>query len=319
MGLISDYRATLKAPEVEEHVDLWVHRPLGYVIAKLAMPTPVTPNQITLVSIAWAVAASAFLLADFPYHLVVGGAAIVLSAAFDCADGQLARMRKTSSALGRMLDGVADVASIGSAAVGAFAVLAAKFAPHGEPRGIAVLLGLSALTIVTSSNHTAAYDHYKNVWLRLTTRSSEGEDLERAIERRAVEKARGMSFVDTAIWVVYIGYLERQRAFLKRFDPFTSLRLDALPAFDPVRAEIYRRHAARTMWMLRAFFGTGTLLFTLALSVAFDCPEVIIVFRVVVLTPLLYLVIGPLQRRASQAAFEEMGFSPDGVPATAAA
>ena len=128
-----------------------------------------------------------------------------------------------------------------------------------------------------------------------------------------------MSFVDTAIWVVYIGYLERQRAFLKRFDPFTSLRLNALPPFDPVRAEIYRRHAGRTMWMLRAFFGTGTLLFTLALAVAFDCAEVVIVYRVALLTPLLYLVIGPLQRRASHAAFEEMGFAPDGATATAAA
>jgi len=90
-------------------VDVWIHRPLAYVLAKALYPTPVSPNLVTLISILFGIAGGACFLASFPYHMLLGGLAIFTSAVFDCADGQLARMRGTSSAFGRMLDGVADL------------------------------------------------------------------------------------------------------------------------------------------------------------------------------------------------------------------
>src|SRR5918995_225267 len=118
MAFWDGYWKSLKPLEVEEPIDVWVHRPLAYLLARAAYPTPISPNLITFVSIALGIAASASMLQTFPHHLPVAGAALFLSAVFDCADGQLARLRGTSSAFGRMLDGVADLIVSSATVVG---------------------------------------------------------------------------------------------------------------------------------------------------------------------------------------------------------
>jgi hypothetical protein len=37
MGLFAEYRASLKPLDVEEPVDVFVHRPVGFIIARLVM------------------------------------------------------------------------------------------------------------------------------------------------------------------------------------------------------------------------------------------------------------------------------------------
>src|SRR5689334_20754172 len=113
MGFWSGYRASLKPLEVEEPIDVYVHRPLAYLLARACFRLPVSPDAITALSIVAGVASAVVLVCSFPHHLQVGGALLFASAVLDCADGQLARMRKTSSVFGRMLDGVADSITVG--------------------------------------------------------------------------------------------------------------------------------------------------------------------------------------------------------------
>src|SRR5258706_12046514 len=107
MGFWLGYRASLKPLEVEEPIDVYIHRPLSYLLARACFRLPISPDFITLSSIVFGLASAAALLATFPHHLQVGGLLLFGSAVLDCADGQLARMRGTSSMFGRMLDGVA--------------------------------------------------------------------------------------------------------------------------------------------------------------------------------------------------------------------
>jgi phosphatidylglycerophosphate synthase len=92
----------------------YVNRPAGRVLAAGAYRAGLTPNQVTLVSAAFSfagVAAVALVAPGWP--LAVGVyLALAVGFAFDSADGQLARLRRESSAAGEWLDHVVDCGKI---------------------------------------------------------------------------------------------------------------------------------------------------------------------------------------------------------------
>lgn len=307
-GFRAGYRRSLKPLQVEEPIDVWVHRPLAYLLARTLLHTPVTPNAVTASSIACGLVAGASLLLVFPWHLQIAGAALFLSAILDCADGQLARMRGTSSALGRMLDGCADLVVSVAAVGGAVWVVWSKFHEpwwHG-----AVVVALAAATVVTGSIHTSTYDHFKNLYLGFTSPGyGEGED--RVLARRRYEQEQGKGGLGSRLaWPIYLFYLDRQAAVVRAFDPESTARLHALPGYDAERARIYEKHMGPHMQMLRNWFGFGSLVFGLALASALDVLEYYVLFRLVALNGLFYAWLRPRHRRASRAAFAEMGLVP---------
>jgi phosphatidylglycerophosphate synthase len=303
-GFWARYFRSLKPLEVEEPIDVWVHRPPAYVLARLLLRTPISPNMVTLGSIALGVSAGAAIFANFPGHLPLAGALIFSSAVLDCADGQLARLRKSSSAFGRMLDGVADLI-VSSVVVGggAWLVLRKFQQPHWL---LALTLVLTVLTILTGSFHTTMYDHFKNVFLRLTHPSyREGEDLETAERRHRAGRAELSGFM-RLIWGIYFFYMRSQRDYAEKFDPFTAPLVQNYPEYSAQRASIYRKHAGSLMRVWRTFFGFGSLVFGLAVSIAFDLTEYYLLFRLVLLNAVFYGYLRPGQRRASERAFREM-------------
>jgi phosphatidylglycerophosphate synthase len=302
MGFWSGYRASLKPLEVEEPIDVYVHRPLAYVLARACLPLGVSPDAITLLSIVAGIASAISLVSQFPYHLQVGGLLLFSSAVLDCADGQLARMRGTSSLFGRMLDGTADLFTVGAAApASAWVILCSLDMPLW---GKGVVLALSVLTMVTSSFHTTMYDHYKNVFLRLTGPYQEGEDYESALARRDAKTS--FSLVEKISYPIYLFYLKSQRDYVLTFDPFTSARLTSFPPYDPKRGAVYRAIAGHAMKVWRTTFGFGSMVFGLALFNALGHPEYYLVYRLVVLNAVYYGYLKPLQRRASREAFQKM-------------
>lgn len=306
MAFWDGYWKSLKPLEVEEPIDVWVHRPLAYVLAKILYPTPVSPNLITVCSIIWGLIASVCMVLDFRGHLVAAGATLFLSAVFDCADGQLARMRGTSSALGRMLDGVADlVVSTVSVAGGTYLVWQAA---HATPLQGALAVVMCALTIVTGSFHTSTYDHYKNVFLRMThPKYREGEDYEVALERYRASAASASLPVRLA-WPIYLFYVKRQRDYVERFDPFTKTRLATLPPFSEQAASVYREHVGAPMRVWRSWFGFGSLVFGMSVSIALGVVHYYMLFRLLLLNAIFYGYLRQHQRRASQAAFAALGY-----------
>ena len=102
----SSYRASLKSMDTEEHIDLAFYRPVGYAWACLAKKLGVTPNAITIASIFLGIGAGiAFYFNDLLVN-VVGMLLLIWANSFDSADGQLARMTKQYSRIGRILDGL---------------------------------------------------------------------------------------------------------------------------------------------------------------------------------------------------------------------
>lgn len=313
-GFWSGYKLSLKPLEVEEPVDVWIHRPLAYVLSRVLYPTSVSPNAVTLVSILFGLAAGVSLFIVFPWHLQVAGLCIFLSAILDCADGQLARMRGTSSAFGRMLDGVADFVVSVSAVSGSIWVIWNKYA---DPwwLGLAVVV-VAATCAVTGSFHTGMYDHFKNLYLRFTSPTfKEAEDA--VCARRRYQQGQNQdSFWARFAWLIYLFYLDSQEKVVHRFDPYTTARLNLLPEYDAGRAHTYRELAAPLMRVWRTWFGFGSLVFGIAIAAALNALEWYMLFRVVVLNLLFYGYMRREQRRVSRLAFSEMGLRlPDQAPA----
>jgi hypothetical protein len=158
---------TFKARDVEELIDFFLHRRVASLVVKILVRTPITPNQVTVLSGLFAIAAGATLATsapERPLQAVLAAGIFFGSIVLDCADGQLARLRKSSSFAGRALDGYTDVVSITALMVGQLFWLL----QHGCPLWLTQVVGwAAAFSIKWHAHH---YDHVKNLYLFNTER-----------------------------------------------------------------------------------------------------------------------------------------------------
>ncbi|MBT5550916.1 MAG: CDP-alcohol phosphatidyltransferase family protein [Nitrospina sp.] len=75
---------------------------------RLLYPTSVTPNQITVLSLIFGLASAGFYISETPNALVWGAVFLYGKVFLDNVDGNLARVRGTTSRFGRFLDSLAD-------------------------------------------------------------------------------------------------------------------------------------------------------------------------------------------------------------------
>ena len=107
---------------------------MANVALRLIAPTPLTPNQVTVLSGLTAIVAGLVVgtaSSARPWQAVLGGVLFFFSIVLDCVDGQLARLRKMSSFAGRALDGYTDVVSIAAIMVGQMGWLLSQGCPFG--------------------------------------------------------------------------------------------------------------------------------------------------------------------------------------------
>lgn len=203
-----------------------------------------------------------------------------------------------------MLDGLADfVVTIATVGGGIYLV----WLKFGDTLAIGIaMLAMCAATAATGSFHTSMYDHYKNVFLRMTsTKFQEGEDV-RVAEARFAAQATGRTLFMKLTWAVYLYYLRSQLNFAKWFDPYLGVGLSRLPPYEESRARIYREKSASSMRLWRSFFGFGSLMFGLAVSIGFNVVEWYMVGRLVLLNGLFFIYLRPLQRRVSRQLTESL-------------
>ncbi|MDE6027870.1 MAG: CDP-alcohol phosphatidyltransferase family protein [Muribaculaceae bacterium] len=102
----SGFKDSLKSMDTEETFDLIFYRPIGYGWACLAKKLGITPNAITIASIFLGVGAGVCFYFNDLWINIAGVLLLIWADSFDSADGQLARMTKQYSRLGRILDGL---------------------------------------------------------------------------------------------------------------------------------------------------------------------------------------------------------------------
>lgn len=195
------YEKTLKPAAVETPLDLYFFRPVAYQIVRAALPTPLSANGLTVMSILTGLAGASLLRYPHQTELVVGALLLLLYAILDCADGQLARARGTSSRLGRILDGMSDY--IVGAASGVTIAVHLEITQAFGGMWLAVL-GLGSVVL-----QGTLFDYFKNRYLsRSDAAYREGDDLD---ETESEIAAGGPAF-EILLYRVYALFLRVQRA-----------------------------------------------------------------------------------------------------------
>ncbi|HWA07348.1 MAG TPA: CDP-alcohol phosphatidyltransferase family protein [Ignavibacteria bacterium] len=108
MSLYSQYKSSLKAIEVEEIFDLIVYRPLAFLFVKATYSVNITPDMVSVAALT--IGSTAGIMFGFGGYtfLVIGAILYFTSNVLDCADGQIARLKKNGTKVGRIVDGFVD-------------------------------------------------------------------------------------------------------------------------------------------------------------------------------------------------------------------
>ena len=197
------YEDTLKPAAVETLLDLHFFRPAAFQLVKVLLPTKVTPNQVTIASIVTGLAGAACSASSRRDLRVLGALLGVAYGVLDCADGQLARARGTSSRTGRILDGASDYITGVATGVAISRSLARSKGMAGALLGIA---GMASIVV-----QGTLFDHAKNRYLSRTGSTyREGDDLAATLADLRALREEGGPLLDTALLEVYALFLRIQ-------------------------------------------------------------------------------------------------------------
>lgn len=220
------YRDSLKSLDTEEHIDLAFYRPIGYLWARLAARLGISPNAITIAGIFLGIAAGILFYYNNIWINIVGMLLLIWANSFDSADGQLARMTKQYSRLGRILDGFCgDIwfLTIYIAICLRENVTSEFFMAH--PLAIWVI---AAVTGICHAKQAAMADYYRQFHLYFL-KGEEGSELDTCDELRARNRAlpwKGNFFTKITLFI-YSNYTANQEVFSR--------------SMQNLRAELHRR------------------------------------------------------------------------------
>jgi hypothetical protein len=174
MSWMTEYKNSLKSYDVEEILDLYFFRPLSFLFVKLIYPTNITPNQISVFSMLFGILAGVMFGFGQPFFLIMAGIALLVSNVLDCADGQLARLKKNGTGIGRIIDGFIDY-------VTGFSVFA------GIGIGMSLMsdnyLYIWVITVIGGFSRVLQnmlFDYYRNVYLQYVY--GRGSDIAKEID-----------------------------------------------------------------------------------------------------------------------------------------
>lgn len=288
----SSYRDSLKSMDTEEHIDLFFYRPIGYAWACLARKLGVTPNAITIASIFLGIGAGVMFYFNSLWMNVIGMLLLIWANSFDSADGQLARMTKQYSRLGRILDGLSgDVwfACIYVAICLRENVTSTFFMEHPW-----VIWVVAVVTGICHAKQAAMADYYRQFHLYFL-KGEEGSELETASELKTKLSTLSWSrdFWKKLTLTVYTNYTVQQEATAPAMQ---ALRRELRQRFPSGRIPQSFRDAFRAASLPLMKF-TNILSFNwrtiaLFLSLFLKMPWLYFAFELVVLNNLLvYMVI----------------------------
>ncbi|NRQ34115.1 CDP-alcohol phosphatidyltransferase family protein [Nonomuraea sp. NN258] len=162
-------------------------------IARWAARRGLTPNQVTLISIALGVGAAAcFATGDRPW-MILGGVLIYFAFVFDCVDGQVARYARKFGVLGAWLDATFDRFK----EYVVFAGLAVGYvvAGHSDDIWIFALAAIGLQSVRHLLDFSFGISNRRKAPAPLPTLPLDApsdRDLRQALERRRVERSQGL-------------------------------------------------------------------------------------------------------------------------------
>ena len=106
--IFRDYKKSIKHTIFDETLTLYILRPIAFVFVKLLYPTSITPNQVSLMTIIVGIISGYLFSQGTVTCFVIAGGLYFFCMVLDCVDGMIARLKNSGTAVGRIIDGVAD-------------------------------------------------------------------------------------------------------------------------------------------------------------------------------------------------------------------
>ena len=297
MAQMPPFKTLLKSTEVEDPINVYVHRPLAYAFVWSIFKTNITPNMVTLMAVFVGFVSGVMIMLGTPGAMIAAGICLWVSAILDGADGFLARAKNLQSQFGRALDGWAD------AMVAIFTVFPAVYhiwVTYHDPMLMAMCVPAIGLTVL----HLNIYDFYKESYLRATRigQGGEGDDPDE-VERRLDEaKAKG-PLIYIAVKHFLLPHLRRQQSVIG-FMNSGAMGEARQPKTTAQTAEIYRKN---NIWPMRLWTMVSLAPHSYLMSICLMADRLDIYFYIRLFAMNVIFVVAAIwQRRATDKTNEEL-------------
>lgn len=210
------FKSTLKSNDTEEFLDIYFYRPIGYCWVLLFKKLGVTPNMVTIASIFIGIGAGiCFYFEEFSIT-ILGILLLICADVFDSADGQLARVTKTFSPLGRALDGFAGNLWFMSIYIAICLRLTPSFGWY--------IWIIALIAGYFHSKQASMADYYRNIHL-FFLKGKEGSELDNSLQLQ--EQYKNLTFRNNFIKKVFLlfykNYTYSQESWTPNFQSMCSL------------------------------------------------------------------------------------------------
>ena len=279
--------------ELEDPLNLLVYHPLAARLARLLVPTGISPNAVSVMGLTALCAATwAFVGTAWPTNALIGLFFLLIWHVVDGADGDLARMTGRTSATGELVDGVCDY--LGNTIM----YFAFGFLLDDTLGATAWVLAVAAgASHIVQTNHAETHRRlylwraYGVPWLRNAAESGD------ALFRRESWFSRLFGF-----WAV--GYVWLSELTSPSSNPIDAALTEA--AGDPRESHRIRamvRRASRTSLILQKGLGANPKTFIITAAVALGSPVYYFLTTLVVLN--LWLAVSILHHKRVDARLAE--------------
>ena len=265
---------------MEELLDRFFFRPLGYGVAVISRKLNLTPNMLTIFSIIFGVAAGHLYVYNSLMINIIGIVIYLFADVLDSADGQLARLTGKFSKTGRVFDGVAT----NLISISIYTHLCIRAVGNGFPWYIFVIGTIAGASHVIQA---AAADLYRHAYLYVVCgkEKSELDNSENVLEQYNAMPWKG-NFIDKLFLKFYWDYARRQEFisgdFLKLIKLINS-KYEVIPGW--VRQDY--RNLFRKMNKYYNFLTVNSRTFAVAIAVILNMPVIYFLFEIFVLNSVL--------------------------------
>jgi hypothetical protein len=274
--------STYKSDDTEEYLDKVFYRPIGYWVALLSRAMKISPNGITIFSIFVGLGAVYCFYFHDPLRLWLGIFFMVSAELLDSVDGQLARMTKSYSNIGRILDGVASNIIY----VGIYTVLSIRLINEGYPVWIPAI---SLLALISHSLQGQFADFYRNCYLQYAEKDTHWE-------LQPIEKTRNDMKNDTLLykkilfWFLY-QYTFTQMLITREYQKLIKL----IQRFgNHIPDEFYSEYKQLNKPNIKYYniLTSNTRMIALIIAMIFSYPLAFFGFEIIVMNLLMFYVAG---------------------------
>ena len=281
---MTSFKSTLKSNDTEEFLDIYFYRPIGYCWVLLFKKLGITPNMVTIASIFIGIGAGiCFYFEEFSIT-ILGILLLIWADVFDSADGQLARMTKNFSPLGRALDGFAGNLWFMSIYIAICLRLTPSFGWY--------IWIIALIAGYFHSKQASMADYYRNIHL-FFLKGKDGSELDNSLQLQEQYNTLTFKkhFIEKVFLLFYKDYTRSQESWTPNFQSMRSLLNHEFEGVVPIQFQKDFRMKSLPLMKWTNILSFNTRAIVLFISVLIKEPFFYFVFELTILNPIMMYMI----------------------------